>query len=267
LNRVTTTGLRRMKEQGEKIAVLTGYDWTTARILDATGIDVVLVGDSLGMVMLGYDTTVPVTMEQMLHHSAAVSRACTRALVVADMPFMSYQASTEEAMRNAGRLLKEAGVQAVKLEGGSEIAETVGRLVRAGIPVMGHLGLTPQSVHQFGGYKVQGRGEDAGDRLMADAQALERAGAFAVVLECIPAPLAGRVTASLSIPTIGIGAGAGCDGQVLVLQDMAGLYDQVAPRFVKRYVDLRAAMAEAVSGYIAEVKSGVFPAEEHGFKE
>jgi 3-methyl-2-oxobutanoate hydroxymethyltransferase len=267
LNRVTTTALRLMKARGEKIAVLTGYDWTTARILDASGIDVVLVGDSLGMVMLGYDTTLPVTMEDMVHHTAAVARACSRALVVADMPFMSYQASTEEALRNAGRLLKQGGAQAVKLEGGREIADTVARMVEAGIPVMGHLGLTPQSVHQFGGYKVQGRGDEAADRLLADAEALERAGAFGLVLECIPTPLAERVSGALAIPTIGIGAGPGCDGQVLVLQDMAGLYDQVSPRFVKRYADLRAALSTAVAEYIDEVKTGAFPAEEHCFKE
>jgi 3-methyl-2-oxobutanoate hydroxymethyltransferase len=262
--RVTVRDVAAAKERGEKWPMLTAYDALIARVFDDAGIPVLLVGDSAGMVVLGYDSTIPVTVEELLPLTAAVVRGTSRALVVADMPFGSYQTGPAEALRNAARFLKEAGAHAVKLEGGQRVLPQVEALVSAGVPVMAHLGLTPQSVHAFGGYRVQGRGE-AGERLMSDAKALEAAGAFSVVLECVPAELAERVTASLSIPTIGIGAGPGTDAQVLVWQDMAGLTPQTA-KFVKRYADVAGVLREAVGEYAADVMSGAFPAPEHGYR-
>lgn len=248
-----------------KIVCLTAYDYSTARIMDQAGIHLILVGDSLAMTMLGYDTTIPVTMEQMLHHTAAVARGATSALVVADMPFMSYQVSVEQALENAGLFIKKAGAGAVKIEGGALRASTVSALVRNGIPVMGHIGLTPQSIHALGGYKVQGKKDEDANRLLSDAQALNEAGVFAVVLECIPASLAAMITRSVSIPTIGIGAGKHCDGQILVTHDMLGLYQELAPKFVKRYADLGAEMRRAFETYKQEIEEGSFPDEEHSY--
>lgn len=258
--RVTTTALAAMKTAGDTIVMITAYDAAGARLVDAAGVDVILVGDSLGMTVLGHGSTLPVTMEDMVRHTAAVARAGTRALVVADMPFMSYQVSFEEALRNAGRLLAEAGAQAVKLEGGEPIADLVGVLTDAGIPVMGHVGLTPQSVNVFGGYKVQGRDEASAMRLVADCLALEAAGAFAVVLELVPAELAALISEELAIPTIGIGAGNGCDGQVQVFHDLLGM-GEFTPRHAKRYAEAGAAITRAVAAYAADVRSGAFPAE------
>jgi 3-methyl-2-oxobutanoate hydroxymethyltransferase len=263
--RVTTTALRRLKEAGKKVTVLTAYDYSTAKILDAAGVDVLLVGDSLGMVMLGYDSTLPVTMADMLHHTKAVARGTKQAMVVADMPFMSYHVSAAESVRNAGQFLQEAGAQAVKLEGGQEMVDTAKAIIRAGIPVMGHLGLTPQQVHQLGGYSVQGRDEAQARKILADAKLLEEAGAFALVLECVPAPLAKLISETINIPTIGIGAGAGCDGQVLVIQDLLGLYSDLTPKFVKRYANLNEPITAAVKAYIQEVREGIFPGPEHTF--
>ncbi|PKN52238.1 MAG: 3-methyl-2-oxobutanoate hydroxymethyltransferase [Deltaproteobacteria bacterium HGW-Deltaproteobacteria-13] len=264
--RKTTADVKKMKASGEKITMLTAYDYGMASILDESGIDIILVGDSLGNVMLGYDSTLPVTMEDMLHHTKAVSRAVKNAMIVADMPFLSYQVSAETALTNAGRFLKEADAQAVKLEGGREFAEIVHKMTYAGIPVMAHLGLTPQSVHQLGGYKVQGKKEDAAEIIMQDAKILEEAGAFAVVLECVPEKLAAEITHALSIPTIGIGAGVHCDGQVLVINDMLGMNDKFIPKFVKKYAGLNLEIKKAVKTYITEVKQGDFPAVEHSFK-
>ncbi|MBU0673580.1 MAG: 3-methyl-2-oxobutanoate hydroxymethyltransferase [Proteobacteria bacterium] len=263
--KMTLPDLFAMKNSGEKIAMLTAYDASFARVLDAAGIDVILVGDSLGMVVLGYESTVPVTMDEMVHHARAVRHGVKRALLVGDMPFLSYQVSVEEAVRNGGRFLKEAGCEAVKLEGGIEVCETVRALVRAGIPVMGHIGLTPQTACQLGGYKVQGRDIDSARRIIREARELERAGAFAVVLECIPDQLAGVISRELAIPTIGIGAGSHCDGQVLVIHDLLGLFEKYVPSFVKVYVKLAPQIKEAVSSYIAEVKSGSFPDSAHSF--
>jgi len=237
-----------------------------ASIMDECNIDMILVGDSLGMVVLGYDTTLPVTMEDMLHHTKAVSRAAQNALIVADMPFLSYQVSPEVALSNAGRFLKEANAQAIKLEGGQEQVETVHKITCAGIPVMAHLGLTPQSIHQIGGYKVQGKKEDAARKIVEDAKILEEAGAFSLVLECIPEGLASEITHSLTIPTIGIGAGVNCDGQVLVINDMLGIYDRFTPKHVKKFANLNLEIKKAVKTYIAEVKHGAFPDSEHSFK-
>jgi 3-methyl-2-oxobutanoate hydroxymethyltransferase len=262
--RVTVRDLAAAKERGEKWPMLTAYDALTARVFDDAGIPVLLVGDSGGMVVLGYDSTIPVTVDELLPLTAAVVRGTSRALVVADMPFGSYQTGPEEALRNAARFLKEAGAQAIKLEGGERVLPQVEALVAAGIPVMAHLGLTPQSVNAFGGYRVQGRGE-SGERLMADAKAMEAAGAFSLVLECVPSELAERVTATLSIPVIGIGAGPGTDAQVLVWQDMAGLTPQTA-KFVKRYADVAGVLRSAVEEYAAEVVSGEFPAAEHSYR-
>jgi 3-methyl-2-oxobutanoate hydroxymethyltransferase len=243
-----------MKERGDKITVLTAYDFTMARLLDRAGVDVILVGDSVGMVVLGFDNTLPVTLEMMIHHTSAVSRGAKRALIVADMPFLTFQLSIEEAMRNAGRLVQEGGAAAVKIEGGRQVMETARRLVDIGIPVMGHLGLTPQSVHQLGGFRPQGKDSEAADRLMKDAEALETAGAFAVVLESIPSDLAGRITGTLKIPTIGIGAGTQCDGQVLVINDMLGLSDNPPP-FAKSYAQLSEQILSAARAYIEDVHS------------
>jgi 3-methyl-2-oxobutanoate hydroxymethyltransferase len=264
--KVSTLRLQEMKQKREKITVLTAYDYSTAKMVDEAGVDVVLVGDSLGMVLLGYDSTLPVTMDDMLHHSKAVARGTRHALVVSDMPFMSYHVSVSESVRNAGRFLQEAGANAVKLEGGREIADTVKAIIAAGIPVMGHLGLTPQSVNQLGGFRVQGRDEAAARQIINNALALQDAGVFAIVLECIPAALAKMVTSRLDIPTIGIGAGAECDGQVLVFHDLVGLYSDLSPKFVKRYASLRSDIKDAIVGYRDEVKAGVFPGPEHGFE-
>ena len=266
ITRKTILDIKKMKMQGEKITMLTAYDYTMASILDESNIDIILVGDSLGNVVLGYDSTIPVTMEDMLHHTKAVSRAVKNAMIVADMPFLSYQISPEAALANAGRFLKEADAQAVKLEGGREFAEVVRKITCAGIPGMAHLGLTPQSVHQLGGYKVQGKKEDAAEIMMQDAKILEEAGAFSVVLECVPEKLAAEITGSLSIPTIGIGAGVSCDGQVLVVNDMLGMYERMTPKFVKKYANLNLEIRNAVKAYIAEVKQGKFPDNEHSFK-
>ena len=255
-----------MKKAGEKITMLTAYDASFARLLDSAGVDVLLVGDSLGMVLLGYESTVPVTMDEMIHHASAVKRGTQNALLVGDMPFMSYQVSIEEAVRNGGRFLKEAGCDAVKLEGGSEVCETVQALVRAGISVMGHIGLTPQTAGQLGGYRVQGKDAESARRLLADAQALEKAGAFGVVLECIPDSLARLITESLTIPTIGIGAGVNCDGQVLVSHDLLGMFEKFVPSFVKKYANLAPQMKEAVTSFMEEVRSGQYPDDEHSFR-
>ena len=263
--RVTIHTLRQMKERGEKIAVLTAYDATFGRLLDEAGADVLLVGDSLGMVVQGNETTLPVTLEEMAYHCRAVVRGVKHAHVVGDMPFMTYQASIEQAMINAGRLMKEGGCQSVKLEGGAIHAELVRRLVGAGIPVMGHIGLTPQSYHQMGGFKVQGRETGGRDRLLADARALEDAGVYAIVLEAIPSDIAREITASVSVPTIGIGAGTGCDGQVLVSYDMLGMDESFKPRFVRRYAKLEATIKDAVGKYVADVRGGAFPSDAESF--
>lgn len=256
---------RNAKQKNERLTMLTAYDYSTAKLIDASGIDSVLVGDSLGMVMLGYEDTLSVTMEDMIHHTKAVARGVKDALVVSDLPFMSYQTSVYDAVVNAGRLIKEGRAQAVKLEGGLEVYPQIKAIVEASIPVMAHLGLTPQSVNAFGGFKVQGKDEEAARSLIEQAKAVEAAGAFAVVLECIPAKLAELITKSISIPTIGIGAGNGCDGQVLVYQDMLGLYSDFTPKFVKRYAEIGPQMENAIEDYISEVKSGAFPAAEHTF--
>lgn len=262
----TVETFRKAKEEGNKISMLTAYDYSTAGLMDAVGINGILVGDSLGNVMLGYEDTISVTMEDMIHHGAAVARGAKNALVVIDMPFMSYQASVYDAVMNAGRLMKEGRANAVKLEGGSEIVPQVQAIVQAGIPVMGHLGLTPQSINAFGGYKVQGKDESAARKLLEDAKEIEAAGAFAIVLECVPAALAELVTKEISIPTIGIGAGAGCDGQIIVYQDMLGMYSDFTPKFVKRFGEIGTAMKEAFKAYIEEIEQGTFPAEEHTYK-
>ena len=261
--KITTASLRAKKERGEPIAVLTAYDYPTALAMDRAGVDAILVGDSLGMVVLGYETTLPVTMDDMLHHAKAVSRGAKSAHLIGDMPFMSYQASTAEAVRNAGRFLQEAGMDAVKLEGGRQVAGSIEAIVAAGIPVMGHLGLTPQSVHQLGGFKAQGKTAEAARRLVEDAHLLEEAGVYALVLEAIPDRLAELISHRLSIPTIGIGAGAGTDGQVLVTHDLLGLFDRFTPKFVKQYANVHAEMARAFGEYLAEVRSHAFPAPEH----
>ena len=264
--KTTVLTLKEQKQKGDKITMLTAYDYSTAKIMDEAGIECLLVGDSLGMVMLGYDSTIPVTMADMLHHTKAVARGAKNALVVADMPFMSYQVSAEDAVRNAGRLMQEGGAQAVKLEGGREVCGQISAITRASIPVMAHLGRTPQSVNALGGYKVQAREAEAAHGLLLDALAVEEAGAFALVLECIPAKLAEWISRRLSIPTIGIGAGAGCDGQVLVYQDMLALYSDMCPKFVRRFADAGEVMRQGFRGYIDEVKAGSFPTEEHSFK-
>ncbi|MBI3895464.1 MAG: 3-methyl-2-oxobutanoate hydroxymethyltransferase [Acidobacteria bacterium] len=264
VQQITTSHLMKMKQKAEKIVMITAYDYPTACLVDEAGVDVVLVGDSLGMVVLGYDTTLPVTLAEMIYHTKAVARGVKRALLAVDMPFMTYQTGPTDALHNAGRLM-QAGAMSVKLEGGIEICPQVQALVTAGIPVIGHLGLTPQSIHVFGGYKLQGRDEVAARKMLADAKALEAAGAFAVVLECVPEDLAAKITASLAIPTIGIGAGSHCDGQVLVLHDLLGIAGKVKPRFVKQYARLGPAIRDAVEDYAREVRDGKFPAPEHSF--
>lgn len=262
----TVETFKKAKQEGKKLSMLTAYDYSAARLMDESGINGILVGDSLGNVILGYEDTLSVTMEDMIHHGAAVARGAKNCLVVIDMPFMSYQASVYDAVVNAGRLMKEGRGSAVKLEGGSQAAPQIAAIVKAGIPVMAHLGLTPQSVNAFGGFKVQGRDEAAARRLLADARAVEAAGAFAVVLECVPAPLAKLVTEELAIPTIGIGAGAGCDGQILVYQDMLGMFPGFTPKFVKRYAAVGDLMKDAFRAYADEVARGVFPAPEHSYQ-
>ncbi len=261
----TVATFRKAKEDGKKLSMLTAYDYSTASLLDAAGINGILVGDSLGNVILGYEDTISVTMEDMIHHGAAVARGAKNALVVVDMPFMSYQGSVYDALKNAGRLMKEGRANAVKLEGGAEVVPQIEAIVQAGIPVMGHLGLTPQSINAFGGYKVQGKDEAAAQKLLDDAKAIAEAGVFAIVLECVPSALAKKVTEAVSMPTIGIGAGADCDGQILVYQDMLGMFSDFTPKFVKRYANIGEAMKAAFKGYIDEVGEGVFPTAEHGY--
>lgn len=263
--RVTVTNLKEKKQAGTPITMLTSYDYAMAKMVDEAGIDMILVGDSLGNVVLGYDSTLPVTMEDMIHHTKAVSRAAKQAMVVADMPFMSYQTSARDALYNAGRLVKEAGAQAVKLEGGIEIAEAVQAIVSAGIPVVGHLGLTPQSIHQLGGFKVQGKDSQTAQKLLDDAKLLAKAGICALVLECVPEKLAAKVTEAVETPTIGIGAGSACDGQVLVVNDMLGMYSDFTPKFVKKFAHLQQQMKEALEAYKEEVANRSFPAKEHTF--
>jgi len=264
-SKVTTAVFRTKKSEGRPISMLTAYDYPLAQLVDEAGIDAILVGDSLGNVVLGYDSTIPVTMDDMTHHVKAVTRGVNRAMVVADMPFLSYHVSTADAIRNAGRLMQEAGAQAVKLEGGQEVAGTIKAITDAGIPVMGHLGLTPQSVHQMGGYKVQGKDEKAAQKLLADARAVEEAGAFSLVLECVPSPLAKLITSKLGIATIGIGAGSDCDGQVLVTHDLIGLVGGFSPKFAKRYINVREDIKRAMQTFRQEVEEKAFPAGEHQF--
>ncbi|MGQ0505427.1 MAG: 3-methyl-2-oxobutanoate hydroxymethyltransferase [Myxococcaceae bacterium] len=265
-DKVTIHTLKKLKQADQKICMVTAYDATFARILDEAGADVILVGDSLGMVVQGHDSTLPVTMDQMVYHSRAVTRGAKRAHVVGDLPFMSYHASADEAVKNAGRLVAEGGVGSVKLEGGEEFAETVSRIVRASIPVMGHLGLTPQSVHKMGGYVVQGRDDETARKIFRDAEALEQAGCYALVLEGVPLELAQQITARLSIPTIGIGAGVHCDGQVLVCYDLLGMNPDFKPKFVKRYADLFGNIKTATEAFFSEVRGESFPDDEHSFK-
>ncbi len=263
--RVTTATLRDKKAKQEKISMLTSYDYSTAGLVDQAGLDMILVGDSLGMVVLGYENTLAVTMDDMVHHTRAVVRGTKNAMVVADMPFLSYHVSTKEAVRNAGRFIQEGGAQAVKLEGGVERVEAVKAILDAQIPVMGHIGLTPQSVNQFGGFKVQGKDLETARKLLRDAQALDKAGVFSIVLECVPSALAKKITEEVSVPTIGIGAGPYCDGQVLVINDMLGMFSGFVPKFVKKYVDLQPLIMEALKAYKKEVEEGSFPGPEHGF--
>ena len=263
--RLTTLDIQAMKARGERIAMLTAYEYSTAKLLDESGVHMLLVGDSLGVVVLGYPTTLNVTLDDMVRHGQAVVRGTTRPLVVVDMPFMTYQVTPEDALRNAGRLLQETGAQAVKLEGGTAMAPTVARIVAAGIPVVGHIGLTPQSIHNLGGYKVQGKSVEAASRLLADAQALQDAGAFALVLEGVPTPLAARVTRATGIPTIGIGAGINCDGQVQVIHDLLGMFTDFVPRHARQYAQLGAAIQDAARRYVAEVSSGAFPTAKESF--
>jgi 3-methyl-2-oxobutanoate hydroxymethyltransferase len=263
--RITVADFIAKKQRGEKLALLTAYDYPTAFYVDEAGVDAILVGDTLGMVVLGLETTLPVTMEQMLDRTAAVARAAKRALVIADMPFLSYQVNEDEAVRNAGRFLKEAGAHAVKLEGGHRVASLVRRLTEAGIPVMGHLGMTPQSVHQFGGFRLQGREREDAERLLADAEELQAAGAFSIVLELVPAELAAAITRRLAIPTIGIGAGSDCDGEVQVFHDILGLFEWLKPRHTRRYAELGEVIQRAVAQYVADVRGGAFPTDEHSF--
>ncbi|MBK9169276.1 MAG: 3-methyl-2-oxobutanoate hydroxymethyltransferase [Bryobacterales bacterium] len=261
--RVRIPDLMQRKAAGRKIAMLTAYDATMARLLDRAGIDILLVGDSLGMVIQGYDTTIPVTLDAMVHHARAVANGAKRALVVADLPFLTYQVSDAEAIRNAGRLIQDGGAAAVKMEGGAPVARVAAKMVEAGIPVMGHIGLTPQAVHRLGGFRIAGKTEPEAEQLLEDAKVLEAAGVFAIVLELMPAGVAARITAELKIPTIGIGAGAGCDGQVLVSYDAFGMFDGFAPKFVKQYANLGEQVVAAAQAYAEDVRGGRFPAEEH----
>ncbi len=263
--KITIPQIIAMKQDGRRIAMLTSYDFPFTRLIDSGGADIILVGDSAGVVVAGYDTTLPVTMDEMIYHTRSVRRAEPKALVVSDMPFMSYQTGIEDACRNCGRMIKEGGAEAVKIEGGANMAQVIRAVSSIDIPVMGHIGLTPQSVHRMGGYRVQGRNEQA-QQILTDALAVQDAGAFAVVLEGIPAPLAAEITRQLTIPTIGIGAGVACDGQVLVIHDILGLCEKYSPKFVKRYAELGPVIHDAVSRYVEEVRSGQFPTEEHSFK-
>jgi 3-methyl-2-oxobutanoate hydroxymethyltransferase len=263
--RVTINEIREMKQRKEKIPMLTAYDYVTAKMVDEAGVPLILVGDSLGMVMLGYESTIPVTIDEMIHHTKAVVKGAKQALIVGDMPFMTYHGSVSDALHNAARFIQEGGAQAVKLEGGEVVAEQVRRLVDCGIPVMGHIGVTPQSQHQLGGFKARGKVLEEAKKLLIDARSLEEAGAFAVVLECTPAPLSELITQKLSIPTIGIGAGPDCDGQVQVISDMLGLYTDFVPRHAKQYARLAGEIKTAVSSYISEVKSVNFPTMENGY--
>jgi len=263
--RITINEIKAMKHRKEKIPMLTAYDYVTAKIVDEAGVPLILVGDSLGMVVLGYESTIPVTMEEMIHHTKAVARGAKKALIIGDMPFMSYHISVSDALHNAARFIQEGGAQAVKLEGGEVVAEKVRRIVDCGIPVMGHIGLTPQSIHQLGGFRVQGKVMEEAKKLLDDARALEEAGAFAIVLECTPAPLSKLITEKVSIPTIGIGAGPDCDGQVQVISDILGLYTEFVPKHAKRYASLAGEIRAAVSSYISEVKSLSFPTAEQSY--
>lgn len=262
----TVETIMKQKPAHDRITMLTAYDYSTAKLIDDAGVEMILVGDSLGTVMLGYEDTIPVTMEDMIRHTAAVSRGAKNAVIVADMPFMSYQTSVYDAVFNAGRLIKEGRANAVKLEGGKSVAPHIKAITEASIPVVAHIGMTPQSVNMFGGFKVQGKNRGAAAKIISDARAVEEAGAFAVVMECVPDKLAEYITGILKIPTIGIGAGSGCDGQVLVYQDMLGMYSDFTPKFVKKFIDIGSVMKEAFKTYISETKSGVFPDEEHSFK-
>lgn len=262
----TVTTLQKQKEEGNKITMLTAYDYSMAKLINDAGIEMILVGDSLGMVMLGYEDTLAVTMEDMLHHTRAVARGASDAFVVADMPFLSYQVSVRQAVENAGRLIKEGHAKAVKLEGGAAVCDQIAAIVRASIPVVAHIGLTPQSIHALGGYKVQGKSEEAARQLLEDAKAVEAAGAFLVVLECVPARLARLISETLHIPTIGIGAGNGCDGQVLVYQDMLHMFSDFKPKFVRYFAEIGAQMKQAFADYAAQVKAGTFPAQEHTYQ-
>lgn len=263
--RITINQIKDMKQKGEKITMLTAYDYPTAKIMDEVGIPLILVGDSLGMVILGYESTIPVTMEEMLHHTKAVVRGTKQAMVIGDMPFMTYHISVDDALKNAARFIQEGGAQAVKLEGGVTVAEKVRSIVNCGIPVMGHIGLTPQSIYQFGGFKVQGKTPEAATRLLKDAQALEEAGAFSIVLETVPSPLAKIITGKVGIPTIGIGAGADCDGQVQVINDILGSFTDFVPKHAKQYTKLTDIMSNAITEYHNEVKAGSFPADKQSF--
>jgi 3-methyl-2-oxobutanoate hydroxymethyltransferase len=263
--RVSITQIKELKQKGEKICMLTAYDYSTARHIDEAGIPLILVGDSLGMVVLGYDSTIPVTIEEMIHHTKAVVRGTRNALVVGDMPFMTYQVSVEEALRNAGRFMQEGGCQAVKLEGGVTMAETVRRIVSCGIPVMGHIGLTPQSIHQLGGYKAVGKTSESAANLVRDAMALDEAGAFSIVLECVPEPLSKLITEKVRVPTIGIGAGKYCDGQVQVISDILGLYSDFVPKHAKQYVQLAKDIKKATEEYMSEVREGTFPTQKQSY--
>jgi len=263
--RISITQIKEMKRKGEKIAMLTAYDYSTAKLIDEAGIPLILVGDSLGMVVLGYESTIPVTMDEMIHHTKAVVRGTKQALIVGDMPFMTYQVSFDEALRNAARFVQQGGCQAVKLEGGESVAETVKRIVSCGIPVMGHIGLTPQSIHQLGGFKIVGKTPEAALRMLNDAAALDAAGAFAIVLECVPEPLSKLITEQVSVPTIGIGAGKHCDGQVQVISDLLGLYTDFVPKHAKQYTRLFEVIKNATSSYIGEVKAGTFPTEKQSY--
>ena len=263
--RTTINKIKEMKQKGEKISMLTAYDYATAKIVDEVGIPLILVGDSLGMVVLGYESTIPVTIEEMLHHTKAVARGARQAMVIGDMPFMTYHLSVDDALKNAARFIQEAGAQAIKLEGGVTVAEKVKRIVECGVPVMGHIGLTPQSINQFGGFKIQGKTPEAAMKLLKDARALDEAGAFAIVLETVPAPLASLITSEVSIPTIGIGAGAGCDGQVQVINDILGSFTDFVPKHAKQYAKLADIIRKAVTEYDNEVKTGSFPTDKQSF--
>lgn len=264
--RFTVHDFLKKKKESKKITMLTAYDYPFAQIVDQAGIDVILVGDSLGMVVQGHENTLPVTMDEMIYHAKMVVRAAKNAMVIGDMPFMSYQSSVEDAVKNAGRFLKEAGTSAIKLEGGSEVADHINAMTKSDIPVMAHIGLTPQSIHRMGGYKVQGKTEEAARKLIEEAHIVEDAGAFSVLLEAIPMDLAKKITEELSIPTIGIGAGAYCDGQVLVLHDMLGLFERFVPKFVKKYANLKEDALKAIKTYKEEIEQGSFPSEEQSFK-